>query len=219
MTRAVSWIARGLAVLACIAYQLLVHFALSLNDTGMVRAAALSLPFIALAYWVLMHARNKLLWASVLLAVAGANYLLVRYGQPGLVAAYGLPHAGSYLLLLWYFGRTLRRGQEPLITRLARRVHGTLPPYMETYTRRLTAAWCLFFSAQLVCSPALFVLASVDTWSLFINLLNLPLVALMFIGEYLYRVLRFPSYQHASIATTIKAFTKDASLSGSVRTQ
>jgi uncharacterized membrane protein len=66
---------------------------------------------------------------------------------------------------------------------------------------------------------ALFVFATLGTWSLFINLLNLPLLALIFIGEYLYRVSRYPSYQHASIATTIQAFTKDSSLSGSVRTQ
>jgi len=219
MTRAAGWIVKGLVVLACIAYPLLVHFALSLNDTGIIRVAALSLPFIALAYWALMHARSKRLWFLVLLAAGGATYVLVRHDQPGLAAAYGLPHAGSYLFLLWFFGRTLRPGQEPLITRLARRVHGTLPPFMETYTRRLTAAWCVFFAAQLVCSMALFAFASLETWSLFINLLNLPLLALMFIGEYLYRVARYPAYQHASIATTIQSFTQNSSVPGSVRTR
>jgi uncharacterized membrane protein len=219
MSRALSWIVKGLVVLACVAYQLLVHFALSLNDTGVIRIVALSLPFIVVAYWALMHAGSKRLWVFMLLAAAGATYVLVRHDPPGLAAAYGLPHAGAYILLLWFFGRTLRPGQEPLITRLARRVHGTLPAYMETYTRRLTAVWCVFFAAQLVCSMALFVFATLGTWSLFINLLNLPLLALIFIGEYLYRVSRYPSYQHASIATTIQAFTKDSSLSGSVRTQ
>lgn len=219
MTRAASWLAQTLVVLACVAYQLLVHFVISGNDTGLIRFLTLILPFIALGYWAIMYSGNKRLWLSVLLVIGVVTYLLGRFDPPGVAAAYGLPHAGSYVLLLWFFGRTLRRGHEPLITRLARRVHGGLPAYMETYTRRLTVAWCVFFAAQLISSAALFALASLDTWSLFINLLNLPLVALMFIGEYLYRVSRYPTYRHASIMTAIRAFTKDSSLSSSARTR
>src|SRR5882672_3750222 len=62
-----------------------------------------------------------------------------------LVLLAGLPHAMAYLFLLWLFGRTLQPGREALITSVARRFHGSLPPYMEAYTHKLTGMWCLFF--------------------------------------------------------------------------
>jgi len=52
----------------------------------------------------------------------------------------------------------------------------------------------------------LFACASLETWSLFANLLNLPLVAVVFVAEYLYRVARFPGFSHASLLTAVKAF-------------
>jgi hypothetical protein len=93
-------------------------------------------------------------------------------------------------------GRTLVEGREPLITRLAREVHGSLAPFMEAYTRRVTVAWCVFCAAQLGMSAALLIFASLEKWSLFVNILNAPLVVLMFVGEYIYRVMRFPDYPH-----------------------
>jgi uncharacterized membrane protein len=118
----------------------------------------------------------------------------------------GLPHAAAYTFLLWLFGRTLQPGREALITAVARRFHGSLPVYMELYTRRLTGAWCVFFAAQLVLSALLLAFASLATWSLFVNVLNLPLVAAMFVGDYAFRVLRYRGYPHASIAQAMRAF-------------
>src|SRR4051794_12558693 len=56
----------------------------------------------------------------------------------------GIPHAAINGLMLWMFARTLRPPREPLITAFARRVHGTLPPHIERYTRHVTAMWCVF---------------------------------------------------------------------------
>src|SRR5438309_407225 len=86
-----------------------------------------------------------------ILEIAWAIYL-VEQGQMGLAVLYGISHSVAYVTLLYFFGRTLMPGAEALITRLARRVHGTLPQEMETYTRRLTIAWCLFFVAQIIMS-------------------------------------------------------------------
>ncbi|HZY15735.1 MAG TPA: hypothetical protein VFE74_03855, partial [Ramlibacter sp.] len=47
--------------------------------------------------------------------------------------------------LAWFFGRTLRAGQEALITRIARVSDPDLPPALRRYTRRLTALWCGWF--------------------------------------------------------------------------
>jgi uncharacterized membrane protein len=156
------------------------------------------------------RARRKLLWSLVLFAAGGAIYALEQQEHWGLAAAYGIPHAAIYLSLLWLFARTLRPGREPLITRLARRVHGTLPPEHDAYTRRVTGAWCVFFATQIVMSALLFGFASLSHWSLFINVLNFPLLALMFVGEYGYRLIRHREFPHASLLDGVRAFSNDA---------
>ena len=123
-----------------------------------------------------------------------------------LAALNGVPHAAINVLLAWVFGRTLVRGREALVTGFARRVHVTLPPHIESYTRRVTAAWCLFFAAQVLISALLFCIAPLDTWSLFVNVLTLPLIALMFVTEYIYRIVRFPDHPHVPIWTGIRLF-------------
>lgn len=212
-----GWLWKALILIGCIGYQLLAHLAVSENQAGPFRTALLWLPLLVLAYWALMHAGSKLLWLLVILAAGAGIYLLQGQEQLSTAAVYGVPHGAAYLFLLWFFGRTLRRGREPLITRFARRVHGTLPPYMEAYTRGVTIAWCVFFGAQLAASALLFAFASIDAWSLFINILNFPLLALMFAAEYLYRVTRYRNYPHASIAKMMQVFAKDSSLSNSAK--
>jgi len=152
-------------------------------------------------------------WFFLLLTAGVATFLLEREARWGLAAAYGIAHAAIYLFLLWFFGHTLLRGREPLVTRLARRVHGTLPPEMEAYTRRVTFAWCVFFAAQIIISALLFEFASPNTWSLFVSLLNFPLLVLMFAGEYVCRVTFHRNFPHASILQSIRAFSRDAARS------
>lgn len=204
-------------LLLCVGYQILVHSAVTGAQSEVVRLALTLLPLLILAWWVTMRSRNKPLWLPILLAAGTATYLLAGLDGWGLAAAYGIPHAAIYLFLLWLFGHTLMSGKEPLITRLARRVHGALLPDLEAYTRRLTVAWCGFFVGQLAISALLFEFSSPGTWSVFINLLNFPLLALMFAGEYLYRITRHPGFPHASIPTAIAAFLQDAAPPGTTR--
>jgi uncharacterized membrane protein len=52
------------------------------------------------------------------------------------------------LVLLWlayFFGRTLRRGETPLIERIARRSTPDMSTALCRYTRGLTALWCAYF--------------------------------------------------------------------------
>jgi uncharacterized membrane protein len=209
---------KALTLLGFVAWQWLAHLAASEGSVGPLRLILLMLPLVALACWVVVHARDKTGWFLLLLAAGAITYALAREGGHDLApAAYGVPHAAGNLFLLWFFGRTLRPGRDALITRLARRVHGGLPPDMEGYTRRLTVAWCVFFAAQVAVSVLLFAFASIDAWSIFINILNVPLVVLMFIGEYFYRVVRYRDFPHASIATAWRAFASDPSLSSGAK--
>jgi hypothetical protein len=164
-----------------------------------------------------MQARTSWLWKALLVSVCIGYELFVHAwiargdaGTFGPLMVAGVPHAAINLFLLWFFARTLLPGREPLITGFARRFHGSLPAHMEAYTRRVTVAWCIFFAAQIVISASSFVVASAQTWSLFVNLLSFPLVALMFIAEYAYRILRYRNFPHASILDGIELFAKRA---------
>lgn len=216
MRRAVSWSWKVAIVLACVVYQYLVHFSVGSAQFGALHQVLIWLPLAVLALWIVARTTNKPLWLSVLLAAGAIVYLLEHLERLGLAASSGFSHAAANLFLLWYFGSTLAPGREPIITRFARRVHGALQPAMERFTRQLTIAWCAFFAAQLIASAMLYAFASLNAWSLFINLLNLPLLALMFVGQSVYRSLRYPDCPRASIWQSVEAFTKDASLSKSV---
>ena len=209
-----AWLGKFLVVLACMGYPWLAHSAILAQQATPVRMALAFAPLLLLAYWAVTRPRNKPLWYAVLL-IAGVLIFIAEQEQRLGQAALGIPHTAINVFLLWFFGRTLLRGREPLITRFARIVHGTLVPQIERYTRRVTIAWCVFFAAQVITSALLFRFASLSTWSLFINFLNLPLLALMFVGEYTFRMINFPDHPHVSILKAIQVFSKDFSVSKS----
>jgi uncharacterized membrane protein len=214
MVRRFGWLWPAFILLTGIGYQCLVYSAVGGGQIESIRIALAYLPLLALAAWVVTQARNKLQGSFILLAAGLAITMLELQPSWGPAAAYGLPHTAIYLSLLWLFGRTLRRGKVPLVTRLAARVHGALPPPMAAYTRGVTVAWCVFFAAQLLTSVLLFRFAPINAWSLFINVLNFPLLALMFIGEYGYRIVRHRDFPHATLLDGIRAFSNDTARAG-----
>jgi uncharacterized membrane protein len=68
-------------------------------------------------------------------------------------------------------------------------IHGELAPEIETYTCRVTWIWCGFFALQLAGSALLLMMAPIAWWSTFVNILNVPLLAAMMLGERLTRPL------------------------------
>ncbi len=210
MMRRLGWLWPALILLTGAGYQFLVYSVVAGGQIGPIRIALPFLPLLALAWWVVACATHKWRWLLILLAVASVIYGLEQQPIWGPAAAYGVPHAAIYLSLLWLFGQTLRPGKEPLVTLFARRVHGALPPAMEVYARRVTYAWCVFFALQILGSAMLFKFSPLSVWSLFINVLNFPLLAMMFIGEYVYRIVRHPAFLQASLFDGIRAFTNRA---------
>ncbi len=206
---------KSLVLLACMGYPWLVRSAFIAGQPAPVHLALALIPVLALGYWLVMRSHVRPVWVIMLLLAAAAVTLLGMQERWNLAVAYGIPHAAINLFLLWFFGRTLVRGREPLITRFARRLHETLAPEIEVYTRRVTLAWCFFFAAQIMLSILLFAFAPVSVWLLFISLLTFPLLALMFLGEYIYRVMRYPKHPRVSIWKAIQVFSKDFSVSRS----
>ena len=193
---------------------------------------------LALAYPWLAHAASTR-GSSALAIVALADLALVILIDPllrlrgwawitALLVASGLwrlalsAHALLPLLLVpvavlafiaWMFGRTLRPGRVPLITRIVAALEAMpaaqLAPELQRYTRRLTAAWAGMLATLALVNLALALvavprglLASIGIatpwavtetqWSWMANLLNYGLVAGFFVGEYLFRKRVFP---------------------------
>jgi uncharacterized membrane protein len=119
----------------------------------------------------------------------------------GFVTASAVAHWGIYSSLLLTFGLTLRPGHEPLITTMARKLHGDIPAELALYTRYVTIAWCCFFVMQLTISITLFCFAPLVVWSSFVNIFDIPLVVAMFLAEYMCRVrcLRNPPRHSLSV--------------------
>ncbi len=152
--------------------------------------------------------RWRVAWGAGLAVLAALGYVL----PPGFVLL-----ADSVVLytvlqgvLLLLFARTLRPGREPLVTMLARQVHGTLRPDVRLYTRQLTWAWSLFFAVQLLL-PALLALAGpAGWWRAVLHGASLPLVLVMFGVEAGVRRWRIRNFEHASIMESVRAFNNRA---------
>ena len=128
----------------------------------------------------------------------------------------GLTHATLYGALLVLFARSLRTGGDDLVTGLARRFQNPLPPCVAAYTRGVTLAWCGFFALQLAGSATLLAVAPRAVWSLFVNVLDLPLVGLMFVAEFGCRRLLLRAESSVGLLEAIRAFSTrdDATLPG-----
>ena len=163
---------------------------------------------LRLGGWVLMGSVASLpVLVHVTMAVwarPGSAWTLGRLVDLGLVAASARPHTLIYLTLLATFVVTLLPGRDPVITALARRMYGTIPQDMVVYTRGVTWAWSGFFAAQLVTSLALFLWAPLTAWSFFVNVLNLPLIALMFAAEHAFRMVHLRNAPRHSFADFLR---------------
>ena len=200
---------------AFLAYQLLVHKVTITGQLTPITAALVLIPFIVAAGWAIaleLGLRLALLTTTALTLPGLAMIKIFGLPQPAVIL--GLPHLVSNVFLMWFFARTLKDGQEPLITSIARRVNGSLTPDLEIYTRRITFLWSMFFALQVVVSIGLYTFASLEAWSTFINILNAPLVILMFVCEYTYRVLRYRDHR-SSIFSGLQIFSRDTPASKS----
>src|SRR5216683_1184431 len=182
-----SRIASILAIAAFGLYSLLDHAALMTGTPLAAGLAFLQLCFVgAFLLWRVPY-RHKWL-AGGLLCLMLAVFCW-RSARPSLVVASAIPHTVAYLGLLAVFGTSLLSGRDALVTALARRMHGPISDDMAAYTRRLTWLWCAFF----------------------VNVLNLPLLVLMFVAEYAFRGfgLRNPPRHGLAYMTGMVAFIRE----------
>ena len=200
-----GWCKAALIAAGVIAYQVLVYCMIVDQPDGGLGGGLMAAPLLVIAGCVLGRTRRGCVLLALLTVAGVIGLLLWRSFGASPALFYPVPYLGVYAVLLWLFARTLRPGRQALITRLATHGHGEQPAEIARYTRRVTWAWCVFFAAMALTSVSLFLFEPLPVWSVFNNLLNLPLVAAMYLCEYAWRLWRYPNFSHASIATVYRA--------------
>lgn len=166
------------------------------------------LPFLALQLGlVVAHGKGYwlCLWPLATAAAILAAPLLQMDARFAALLISGISHAGFFAALGLGLGASLRGPGPDPITQLAERLDPSWRPEMANFTRAVAIAWTYFFLAQCLISGLLAALAPRDIWSLFVNVLDLPLVAAMFIGEYMIRCRRFPDHPHIGLMGVVRA--------------
>ncbi|CAN7641868.1 hypothetical protein LJR230_004763 [Trinickia sp. LjRoot230] len=200
-------IARGAAGVALVAaYQIAAHEAVRMPGKQALGLALALAPLLLLLVGAAARSgRRGWLLPLVVVSLVGlwtVRASLAQHFQWGLY----VEHMTFNLTMAALFGRTLLAGNVPLCSRFAAMVHGTLAPAVARYTRRITAAWALFFLAMAAISTVLFITASIEVWSTFANYLTLPLSAAMFVVEYACRRLVLPDMTHSGLLEGIRAY-------------
>ena len=193
------------ACAALVAYAGLSHYC---NSTGQhVLGALLALMPLSLLGLILAWRWTPPALAVLLTAgLAGLIYTLWPLMERNFSLFYLVQESSIYCLLGLTFGRSLLPGQVALCTQFADKIHGPLGPREVRYTRRVTLAWALFFFSVATVSVALYVLAPLRVWSIYINFCVLPLVAAMFVTEYLIRRRVVPQGTRAGLLTSVRVY-------------
>jgi uncharacterized membrane protein len=195
------------AIIAFVAaYAILSHYSNSLAKTHDLGVGLALGPVITVG--LVLVWRGTHLWVALLAAAAAA--LVLRHFWPVLEknfsVVYLLQEGGFYSIMALSFGQSLLGRRQALCTLLADKVHGPLTPQEVRYTRSVTAAWALFFVMITAATLGLFVFAPLRLWSLFANFCVLPLIGLMFVGEYAIRRRALPQVPRRGILAAVRVY-------------
>ncbi len=180
--RLARWLGLGLLLLG---YPVLAHYTLIHVHNGQLGATVAVAPVFVVGLIYAWKSSPRWLGFSLFMLAgvgAAASWTLLK-SHFGVV--YWLQDAGMQCVLFMTFGRTLLGGRKPLCTHFAEMTHGGVITRQHAhYAHQVTWAWTGFFGLMATASTLLFFLAPLTVWSVFANLLTLPLIALMFIVEF-----------------------------------
>jgi uncharacterized membrane protein len=190
------WLALG--------YPLLAHLAVLFDDRR--------LQWLALVWLLAVSVGGALiqrrLWAWAVLVIGGGLLYWVVFAGNGLYALY-IPPAAIPAALFMLFASSLRAGQVPLITRIARVMHdGPLPEGLVVYTRRVTKLWCGVCAALFLSAVLLALFAPPRVWSLMTNVIHYVVLGAVFVLEYGYRRLRYAHHEHSGLLQYLRRLSR-----------
>jgi uncharacterized membrane protein len=200
-TRRCAWIAVLIA-----GYAIVAHYTNANPQAKSLGAVMAVAPPLAVALGFAWRSSYRMLALAVATLAAALLATYWRVVEANFALVYLFEDCGVYALLSFTFARTLLPGRTPLCTLWADLVHGPLPPAVARYTRNTTAAWALFFALITCVSLALYQFAPLRVWSVFSNFFTLPLVVLMFIGEYAVRRKRLPTEHRTGLLASVRVY-------------
>jgi uncharacterized membrane protein len=165
-------------------------------------------PMLALVALFATRRGQRLVAGLAALVLAGIVLQAWQGGGLAPATLYLAQHVAIHAFLALLFALTLRPGQEPLVTALARRVHGVLIPAMRAYSRKVTIAWSVYFVLMAAISVGLFLAAPFAAWAVFANLLTPLALLLMFVGEFLLRYRLHPEFERATFTAAMSAYAR-----------
>lgn len=207
--------ALALGLLLALAYSPLAHWA---NASHRPELAVLAAAALVLMVLVEPLARRRG-WAW-LLALLCLGALLPLWDSPRALLLLAAPPVVFTGWVAWFFGRSLRAGRTPLISRIVqalyRQADMAISAEQYRYTRRLTLAWSLLLAALTLlnlvlalCAQPSGVLAQLGyrpplpiddaRASLIANLLGYGVIGGFFVGEYLLRGRWFPQRPYRNL--------------------
>ena len=195
------------AGLALTAYVLISHYASRLPPKDGSRFAAIALlPYLAAAAVLAWRSRHRYAWLLLCAALATLTWRHLDAIGDHAAWVFFIQHVGGNAIMALVFGGSLVGNRVPLCTRIAAFAHNPMEPGLARYTRQVTLAWTIFFAVNACMSAVLFAYAPIVIWSVFANILDLPLVALMFAVEYGVRLRLLPDIKHVSIFDAMRRY-------------
>lgn len=196
---------QALRIALPIACLLLGHAAIVYGAYG--TAVAVGLGYACANVAIVWMIRGRVSWRTPWLIPAamllGAQ-VAVWFGHGAAVAVVLAPSIILNLLLFLLFGHTLLPGREPLITRFRRLEAGHVAPMFVSYTRRLTIAWTAMFAVASAASACAAAWGDIALWS-WIAFIGTPVASLsFFLGEHVYRALRYGADGRSSPLRTMR---------------
>lgn len=174
-----------------LAYPLLAHIGIIYKQPPLLTAAII---FLAMGvFWNGMLARRLSSWLVVMCVTTVA--LLLNFLSSSVFMLY-VPPVVVPLLLGWGFVRSLLPGQVPLVTEIGDRARGPLSESMQRYTRGVTVLWAVCLWAMASWALLIPIFGTLEMWSFFTNVVNQVVVAVVFVGEFIYRKYRFKDHDH-----------------------
>src|SRR6267142_48475 len=83
-----------------------------------------------------------------------------------------------------------------------------VPPDLARYTRYSTVVWTAFFVIMAAVAAALAALARPEIWSLFANGIDYLLVGVLFVGEYVFRRVRYRHHEHRPLIDVVRTVAR-----------
>lgn len=205
-------IARGLSItLMIVTYAVLVHHVNASGEASTLGAVLALVPIFVLIITVAVKATSRTAGIGLLLISGIASWLVWPLIKQHTGFVFWMQDIGLMLVLLVTFGWTLQKNRKSLCVHFAEIINGgALPAEHECYAHKVTLAWVAFFAIMMITSTLLFFMAPLATWSIFVNFLTLPLVALMFLVEFMVRRRVLADLPTGHILDAVRVYLNDS---------